>query len=251
MGVVTEEQPPPDDTPDEDDQPIVPMRDLSDPDEAEPVEPGFEPGVEPPRLRMVGGVLLLFAALGLVVALVMPLYRVSIGRGALGSDNDFVVNAWGMVQQAGISDSIQQLINAIVGDTPMWGIPLVFVALLLAAAGGVALWQPAARYVPGAAIASTALLVGCFAMLCEFLAAQSDPNRFGGPSSLVGTVIGPSFWLLIFTVLLALAGAAAVLLGRPPAVAAMPPVAPAREEPPTPPMGFPAPVVLPDLDDDK
>jgi hypothetical protein len=248
MSGVTEEQPPPAEHPDEDDQPIVPMLDLSDPDGTEAAEAGFGQGVELSRLRMLGGVLLLFAALGLVIALVLPLYQVSVGPGELGPDNDFVVNAWGMIQQAGIAGPVQQLINAIVGDTPMWGIPLVFVALLLAAAGGVALWQPAARYVAGGAIAATALLLGCFAMLAEFLVAQADPNRFGGPSSPVRTVIGPSFWLLVFAVVLAIAGLAAVLLGRP-VVEAPVPVEPAREEPPTPPMGFPAPVVLPELDE--
>ena len=248
MSGVTEQQPSPADRPDEDDQPIVPMLDLSEPDGTEPAEAAFQASVEPSRLRLVGGVLLLFSALGLVVALVLPLYRVSVGPGSLGPDNDFVVNAWGMIQQAGIADAVQQLINAIVGDTPTWGIPLVFVALLLAAAGGVALWRPAERYVAGGAIAATALLVGCFAMLAEFLVAQADPNRFGGPSSPVRTVIGPSFWLLVFTVVLAVAGLAAVLLGRPVADSQAP-VGPEREEPPTPPMGFPAPVVLPELDE--
>jgi hypothetical protein len=247
MGAVTEEQPQPDGLPDEDDQPIVPMLDLSDPDGTEPAEAGFGQGVEPPRLRMLGGVLLLFAALGLVIALVLPLYRVTVGPGSLGPDNDFVVNAWGMIQQADIASPIQQLINAIVGDTPMWGIPLVFVALLLAAAGAVALWRPTERYVAGGAIAATALLLGCFAMLAEFLVAQADPNRFGGPSNPIRTVIGPSFWLLVFAVVLAIAGLAAVLLGRPVADTLVPVAA--REEPPTPPMGFPAPVVLPELDE--
>ncbi len=236
----------------QDEQPIVPMHDLSDPDDAEPVPGELAAATEPPRLRMVGGVLLLFATLALVIALALPLYRVSVDRVSLGPnnmDNDFVVNVWGLVQQAGLADPIQELINAIVGDTPMWGVPLVFVALLLAVSGVTALWLPARRYVAGAAIGSTALLVGCFAMLAAFLADQADMNRLGGPPSPVRTVIGPGFWLLVFTVVLAMAGLAAVLFGRP-VVGAVRPVEPGREEPPTPPMGFPAPVVLPELDDE-
>jgi hypothetical protein len=248
MGAVTEEQPLPEDE-DPDEQPIVPMRDLSADEGSADPGTGPAPAVEPPRLRMLGGVLLLFAALGLVVALLVPLYHVGIGEGlrTLGGPGlgaDFVVNAWGMVQQGGLPDSVSQLLNVIVGNTPMWGIPLVFVALLLAAAGAIALWQPTVRYVAGGALAATALLVGCFAMLGAFLATAVDPSRIGGS---ITASIGPGFWLLMVAVLLALAGLAAVLLGRPIPPVAM--VAPARrEEPPTPPMGFPAPVVLPDLD---
>lgn len=247
MGAVTEEQPLPEDDPDE--QPIVPMRDLSA--EEEYADPGIEPAVaaEPPRLRMLGGVLLIFAALAVVIALILPLYHVGVAQslnfGGPGIGADFAVNAWGMVQQNGLPDSVNQLLNVIVGDTPMWGIPLVLVGLLLAAAGAVALWQPTMRYVSGGALAAAALLVGCFAMLSSFVAAAIDPSRIGGP---ISTSIGPGFWLLMVGVLFALAGVAAVLVGRPLQPVAM--IAPAgREEPPTPPMGFPAPVVLPDLDE--
>jgi hypothetical protein len=80
-------------------------------------------------------------------------------------------------------------------------------------------------------------------MLGLFLIDALDPVRIGGP---VNFSIGPSFWLLVLAVLLALAGLAAVLLGRPLAVIAQ--AEPEREEPETPPMGFPAPVVLPELD---
>ena len=260
MGDVTDEQLPPDADPadpERDDQPIVPMFDLSA--EEEPFEPqaALAAEGEPPRLRMVGGILLLFGALAMVVALVLPLYRIgqTVGvsggfvplNGGLG-DNDFVVNAWGMVQQGGLPDSVAQLINVLVGNTPMWGIPLVFVALLLVVAGGLALWRPTVPYVAGAAIGATALLAGCFAMLTEFMTTTDQPGRIG-PFT---TSIGPGFWLLVFAVILALGGLAAVLFGRP-ATPARQPVAsqPERDEPDTPPMGFPAPVVLPELDDNK
>jgi hypothetical protein len=138
------------------------------------------------------------------------------------------------------------LINVIIGNTPMWGIPLVFVALLLVVAGGLALWRPTVRYVSGAAVAATALLVGCFAMLAEFMATVGEAD----PVDAFVSTIGPAFWLLLFAVLLALGGLTAVLLGRP--AASAPVLVPAgeseRDEPPTPPMGFPAPVVLPELD---
>ena len=246
MGGVTDEQPLPDalpfeDGPFEDEQPIVPMLDLSA--HEDPVETGAGPAneVEPPRLRMVGGILLLFAALVVVVALVLPLYHLGVSLGDpvrnLNGDpigNDYVINAWGLVQQGAPSSGVAQLLNVLVGDTPMWGIPLVFVALLLAAAGSVALWRPTVRYVPGAVLAATALLVGCFAMLAEFVVTAVDPARVDG--AVIGA-IGPGFWLLVFAVVLALGGLAAALLGRP----AQPALAqPEREEPPTPPMGFPA-----------
>lgn len=252
MGAVTEEQPLPEDE-DPDEQPIVPMRDLSA--EEEHADPGIDPAVavEPPRLRMLGGVLLIFAALAVVVALILPLYHIDTGGrlslGGLGIGSDLVVNAWGMVQQTGLPDSFTELLNVIVGDTPMWGIPLVLVGLLLAASGAVALWQPTVRYVSGGALAATALLVGCFAMLCSFMATALDAGRLGGPvTTAITTSIGPGFWLLMVGALLALAGLVAVLVGRPIQPVAM--IAPVeREEPPTPPMGFPAPVVLPDLDE--
>ncbi|HEY4019309.1 MAG TPA: hypothetical protein VGM75_11515 [Pseudonocardiaceae bacterium] len=244
---MTEERLLPDD---DDEQPIVPMRDLSAEENPDALpEPVLQ---EPPRLRMVGGILLLFAALGLVVALIMPLYTVNVtaGLGAQELGSGFVVTLWGatLPNDSGLPDTVLQLhqvINLIIGDTPMWGIPLVFVALLLAAAGGIALWRPTARYASGAALGATALLVACFAMLGVFLNAAFDPARIGGA---VALAIGASFWLLVFAVLLAVAGLAAVLLSRP--LASAPQVAQAeREEPETPPMGFPAPVVLPDLDE--
>ena len=243
MGVVTEEQP---DQRDQDEQPIVPMLDLSE----EPAAPA-PPGPEPSRLRMVGGILLLFGALGLVLALILPLYRISFNTGLIPpgegrSGGVFTINAWGLIGGSPSSDPISQAINVIVGNTPTWGIPLVFVALLLTVAGSLALWRPDARYVPAAAIAATALLVGCFAMLVEFVINEISPDRIGGP--ITGATAG-GFWLLVFAVVLALLGVVAVLRGR-----STPPV-PAqeaeREEPETPPMGFPAPVVLPPLDDQQ
>jgi hypothetical protein len=165
-----------------------------------------------------------------------------------------VVNPWGAVLPSDASfpsaisgpsvAQLNQVINLLVGDAPMWGIPLAFVALALAAARGVALWRPSVRYVSGAAVAATALLVGCFAMLGLFLIDALDPTRIGGP---VTFGVGPSFWLLVLAVLLSLGGVAAVLLGRPPA--AIPQAEAEREEPETPPMGFPVPVVLPELDE--
>jgi hypothetical protein len=250
MGGVTEDQQPPDAPdeapPDDDGQPIVPMLDLSD----EPAAPAA-PEAEPSRLRMVGGILLLFGALGLVVALVLPLYRISFDTGLIPpgegrSGGVFTVNAWGLIGSSPSTDPISQAINVIVGNTPTWGVPLVFVALLLTVAGSVALWRPDARSVPAAAIAATALLAGCFAMLVEFVINEISPDRIGGP--ITGS-IGAGFWLLVFAVVFAIAGLAAVLRGRstPPA-----PVSEAeREEPETPPMGFPAPVVLPRLDDQR
>jgi peptidoglycan/LPS O-acetylase OafA/YrhL len=139
---------------------------------------------------------------------------------------------------------LNQVFNLLIGNAPMWGIPLVFVALLLVAAGAAALWRPRARYVPGAVVAATALLVGCFAMLGVFLIDALDPDRIGGR---IGYSVGPGFWLLVFAVLLTVGGTAAVLLGRP--IAAIPQAEVEREEPETPPMGFPAPVVLPELDE--
>jgi hypothetical protein len=262
MGDVTAEVPPPDEAPlsdeaplPEDEQPIVPMRDLSaeeDPQaDAVPAEYGYAESAEPPRLRMVGGVLLVFAALSVVIALVLPLYRVGVGGNIQsfdrGLNQDFVINAWGLAQQSGSPDSISQLIGVIVGDTPMWGIPLVIVALLLAGAGGIALWRPTVRYVSASALASVALLVGCFAMLGTFLVTAADPVRLGNEFT---TTLGPSFWLLLFGLLLSLAGLAFVLIGRPTPVQVFGPAARTeRDEPETPPMGFPAPVVLPELDE--
>jgi hypothetical protein len=242
MVAVTEEQQPPDD----DEQPIVPMLDLSD----EPAEPATL-AAEPSRLRMVGGILLLFGALGLVVALILPLYRITFNTGLIPpgegrSGGVFTVNAWGLVGGAASTDPISQAINVIVGNTPTWGIPLVFVALLMAVAGSVALWRPDARYVPAAAIASTALLVGCFAMLLAFVINEISPDRIGGP---ITGAIGGGFWLLVFALVFAVLGLVAVLRGRSTSPAAL--TEAEREEPETPPMGFPAPVVLPPLDDQQ
>lgn len=243
MGDVTEEQPA------EDDQPIIPMLDLSD--DAEPTEaaPVADEQGEPSRLRMVGGILLLFGALGLVVALILPLYRVGLtgsARTPTGSNviGAFTVTAWGTLGEGPGTDPLSGVIAVIVGITPMWGIPLVFVALLLVAAGSAALWRPNARYVPPGAIAATALLVGCFAMLAEFMIQAVDPTRLNGP---VTASVGAGFWLMLLAVAFAILGMVAVLCGRstPPARVAET----GRDEPETPPMGFPAPVVLPRLDD--
>lgn len=243
MGVVTEEPQ------DDGEQPIIPMLDLSD--DAEPTEAGQATPVrgEPSRLRMLGGVLLLFGALGLVVALILPLYRVGFDEPVRtftdrSVSGGFMVNAWGVIGAGSSSDPLAQVMAVIIGITPTWGIPLVFVALLLTVAGSLALWRPDARYVPASAIAATALLVGCFAMLATFMVQAVDDTRLNGP---ISTSIGAGFWLLLFAVIFAVCGLAAVLRGRSTPAA---PVAEAeREEPETPPMGFPAPVVLPRLDD--
>lgn len=244
------------DQPAGDEQPIIPMLDLSgDQDNAAPAEPWPAPGerVEPSRVRMVGGILLLFAALGLVVALILPLYRVGLAESANTPESQvfggfWAVNAWGLINPDSTSTSIAQIIQTIVGNTPMWGVPLVFVALLVAVAGSVALWRPAAHYVTSVALVATALLIGCFAMLAEFVDSAVNIS-VRGP---IDGQTGAGFWLILFAVVFAIGGLVAVLLGRSAPLTPVAPVAPTeREEPPTPPMGFPAPVVLPELDQNQ
>jgi len=267
MSGVTDDQPPQDSAESEQAQPIVAMRDLSagpegaGPAGAAPVGGGVDPAYQvlplsDSRQRSAGGLFLLLSAVSVAAALLLPLYDIVSqpsfaernGDGGLLSDVTFQVTPWGLTRPPGFGASDFGVLQLVIGPAPLWGIPLAVIALLLVVSGGALVLRRQAWWTMPAVIGSVALFAGCVVAIGTFLftAAQGYPvQAFTFAGAGVSEELGPSFWVLIFALLLALVGMClAAFLGYRDSSGdssghAVRPVE--RDEPDTPALGFPMP----------
>ncbi|HEX3778738.1 MAG TPA: hypothetical protein VHX38_03665 [Pseudonocardiaceae bacterium] len=232
-------------------QPIVAMRDLSAGQPGAGAVGAAEADVDPdlellplPNSRQwtAGGLLLVLAAATVVAALLLPLYQLvsqpSIvdrnGSGGLLTAFTFQVTPWGLTQPLEFGSSEFNLIQVLVGPTPKWGIPLAVIAALLAVSGGALIWRRAA-WTAYAVLGSVALFTGCLVAMGTYLFSAIQGYAVIGNG--VHGVLGPSFWVLILALVLALVGAY-ISYRNQPRRAAQPLE---RVEPDTPALGFPLP----------
>ncbi len=252
IGGVTKEQPLEDPA---EEQPIVAMRDLgADPSGADTpasAGPAYQPLPLPnARQWITGGLLLALSAICIVAALVLPLYELASvpsfaernGEGGMFSDVTFQVTAWGLNLPAGYgvvagSGSSVNLIQVLVGPAPVWGVPLVAVAVLLAGSA-VLVWRRGVRAMTPMVFGSVALFAGIVVAMGTFLVSATRNGTIVGAG--VRWIIGPSFWILVLALVLAVVGAVISHRNQTPSIGQ--PVE--RIEPDTPALGFP----VPDLD---
>ena len=247
MGDVTEEQEPPE-------QPIVAMRDLSAPavpvggpvGGEVPAQAPFDLPLPDSRQWLVSALLLLLSAVSIVAALMLPLYSIVSqptfaernGDGGLLSDVTLQITPWGLARPPGYDGGDFSVLQIVIGPAPRWGIPLVVIAALLVLAGGAYVWRRQAPWAMAAMVGSVALFTGCLVAMATYLLAATQSFQILGAG--ISGLLGPSFWVLILGLVLAISGA---LVGwRNQSTRLEQPVE--RVEPDTPALGFP----LPDLD---